>query len=105
MNQNIHLNVSVKENPLPSYKNKTFINRPSFELTDIKIILKTQKVKPKNADHNHSDYQNSGRAAPEKAVSPLETILGKGTEVGNGLVVIRQDQISPEAYQLLTKKD
>ena len=43
--------------------------------------------------------------ALKNAVSPLEKLLGKGADVGNGLVVIRQDQISPEAYQLLTKKN
>lgn len=43
--------------------------------------------------------------AVKTQVSPLESLLGKGNDVGNGLIVIRQDQISPEAYQLLIKKN
>lgn len=38
-------------------------------------------------------------AAPQ--VKVLEDLVGKGTDVGNGLVVVKKDQISPEAYNLL----
>ena len=37
--------------------------------------------------------------------SPLETLAGKGTEVGNGLVVIKREDITPSQYQILTRKE
>lgn len=33
--------------------------------------------------------------------SPLEELIGKGTDVGNDLVVVRRDQVSDEVYKLL----
>lgn len=36
--------------------------------------------------------------------TPLETLVGKGTDVGNGIVVVQKDQLSAEAYQALTRK-
>src|SRR3989338_489319 len=60
--------------------------------------------------HERSDSTSPVIVPPKEdalknPVSSLESLLGKGNDVGNGLVVIRQDQISPEAYQLLTKKN
>ena len=42
--------------------------------------------------------------APRKIASPLEKLAGAGTDVGNGLVVVRADQIPPDVYSILTGK-
>lgn len=34
----------------------------------------------------------------------LETLVGRGTDVGNGLIVVRGDQLSPDVYAALTGK-
>ena len=42
--------------------------------------------------------------AARKIASPLEKLAGAGTDVGNGLVVVRADQMPPNVYRLLTEK-
>ncbi len=47
---------------------------------------------------------SSGVASAQKIKSPLETLVGKGIDAGNGIVVIRQDLVSPTVYNMLTRK-
>lgn len=41
-------------------------------------------------------------AAPQKQASPLEEVLGKARDAGNGVLVINAKDISPAAYNALT---
>ena len=40
----------------------------------------------------------------QKIRSPLEALVGKGTDVGNGLIVIKQNELPDGVYDLLTKQ-
>jgi len=46
--------------------------------------------------------QVTGDAAPKDGT--LDALVGKGTDVGNGLVVIHREKMSDEAYAALTRK-
>ena len=63
-------------------------------------------------DLNGNSGRLLGELAPEvleaqkktQQTGNIETLLGKGTDVGNGLVVIKRDQITEEEYLSLTRK-
>ena len=48
--------------------------------------------------------KSAAGATPVYTHSPLEKLVGKGVEVGNGLVVVKKEDLSDRAYQLLTGK-
>lgn len=47
----------------------------------------------------------TSEAGAQKILSPLEKLVGKGTDVGNGLVVVKSEDITPSQYRLLTRKE
>jgi hypothetical protein len=42
--------------------------------------------------------------AVQKIKSPLEKLVGKAVDSGNGIIVLRQDQLTPTEYNLLVRK-
>jgi len=48
--------------------------------------------------------RSSAEGASAQKKSPLETLVGKGRDVGNGIVVMNKDSISREAYNIVTGK-
>lgn len=57
-----------------------------------------------NSDALRGVRENVAKGDGKKSGGNIETLIGKGTDVGNGLVVIRREQITPEEYALLTGK-
>lgn len=53
----------------------------------------------RQGSHERSDLSDGAQK-----FGTLETLIGKGTDVGNGLVVVRKDQITEAGYALLTGK-